>query len=71
MSATLSGSSPSPSLSRPVGSSPSPASTAPTRQDILFVTARAKMALDLAHPPAARRELERLEAVEGRWSIES
>lgn len=34
-----------------------------TRRDILYITARAGMALDLAHPTAARRELERLKAI--------
>ncbi|MGW7406052.1 hypothetical protein ACWGI9_20365 [Streptomyces sp. NPDC054833] len=41
-----------------------------TRQDILYITARAGMALDLAHPTAARRELERLEAIARRWGVE-
>lgn len=41
-----------------------------TRQDILYITARAGMALDLAHPTAARRELERLEATARRCGVE-
>ncbi|WKX17486.1 hypothetical protein [Streptomyces sp. HUAS CX7] len=41
-----------------------------TRQDILYITARAGMALDLAHPTAARRELERLEAIARRCGVE-
>ncbi|MBX7547748.1 hypothetical protein K1Y78_06850 [Streptomyces sp. tea 10] len=41
-----------------------------TRQDILYITARARMALDLAHPRAARRELERLKVIARRWSTE-
>ncbi|MFD7684840.1 hypothetical protein [Streptomyces sp. NPDC059781] len=41
-----------------------------TRQDILYATARAGMALDLAHPTAARRELERLEAIARRCGVE-
>lgn len=40
-----------------------PGLDAATRQDIVYITARASMALDLAHPAAARRELERLEAI--------
>ncbi|GAA1911390.1 hypothetical protein GCM10009837_39820 [Streptomyces durmitorensis] len=43
---------------------------AATRQDILYVTARAEMALDLAHPTAARRELERLEVIARRCGVE-
>ncbi|MFG3249506.1 hypothetical protein [Streptomyces sp. NPDC048187] len=42
-----------------------------TRQDILYITARAGMALDLAHPAAARRELERLQAIARRCGVES
>ncbi|NBM14715.1 hypothetical protein [Streptomyces sp. GC420] len=34
-----------------------------TRQDVHYITGRAWMALDLAHPTAARHELERLEAI--------
>ncbi|MFJ9590440.1 hypothetical protein [Streptomyces acidicola] len=41
-----------------------------TRHDILYITARARMALDLAHPTAARRELERLKAIARRWGLE-
>ncbi|WP_311570280.1 hypothetical protein [Streptomyces lancefieldiae] len=41
-----------------------------THQDILYITARAGMALDLAHPAAARRELERLEAIARRCGVE-
>ncbi|MFF9286660.1 hypothetical protein [Streptomyces griseosporeus] len=37
-----------------------PGLDAATREDIVYVTARAGMALDLAHLAAARRELERL-----------
>lgn len=40
------------------------------RQDILYVSARAEMALDLAHPTAARHELERLSALARRWCVE-
>ncbi|MFE7468083.1 hypothetical protein ACFU6R_28835 [Streptomyces sp. NPDC057499] len=40
-----------------------------TREDIVYITARAAMALDLDHPVAARRELERLEAVERRHGL--
>ncbi|MEU7576657.1 hypothetical protein AB0B50_03515 [Streptomyces sp. NPDC041068] len=40
------------------------------RQDIRYITGRAGMALDLAHPAAAQRELERLEAVARRWGVE-
>ncbi|MDQ0983826.1 hypothetical protein [Streptomyces sp. V2I9] len=36
---------------------------AATRHDIAYICARAGMALDLAHATAARRELERLEAL--------
>ncbi|MDX3377339.1 hypothetical protein PV390_23360 [Streptomyces sp. ME02-6991-2A] len=43
---------------------------AATRQDILYIQARAGMALDLAHPAAARRELERLEAIARRCGVE-
>ncbi|MFB6779410.1 hypothetical protein ACFCX0_18750 [Streptomyces sp. NPDC056352] len=43
---------------------------AATRQDILYITARAGMALDLAHPTAARRELERLKEIARRWGVE-
>ncbi|MFJ2946611.1 hypothetical protein ACIO8H_03035 [Streptomyces sp. NPDC087226] len=41
-----------------------------TRRDILYITARAGMALDLAHPTAARRELERLKAIARRCGVE-
>ena len=41
-----------------------------TYQDILYITARASMALDLAHPTAARRELERLEGIARRCGVE-
>ncbi|WP_240528269.1 hypothetical protein [Streptomyces amritsarensis] len=47
-----------------------PGLDAATRQDILYVWARAGMALDLAHPTAARRELERLEAIAQRCGVE-
>ncbi|MEU3787036.1 hypothetical protein [Streptomyces sp900129855] len=47
-----------------------PGLDAATRQDVLYVTARAGMALDLAHPAAARRELERLKAIGRRWGVE-
>ncbi|UUN26546.1 hypothetical protein [Streptomyces sp. FIT100] len=43
---------------------------AATRQDILYVTARAGMALDLAHPDSAQRELERLKAIARRCGVE-
>ncbi|MET8115622.1 hypothetical protein [Streptomyces prasinus] len=41
-----------------------------TCQDILYITARAGMALDLAHPTAARRELERLKGIARRCGVE-
>ncbi|MFI2426306.1 hypothetical protein ACH5A7_19760 [Streptomyces sp. NPDC018955] len=41
-----------------------------THQDTLSISARADMALDLAHPTAARRELERLEAIARRCGVE-
>ncbi|MGW7080299.1 hypothetical protein [Streptomyces sp. NPDC054866] len=47
-----------------------PGLDAATRQDILYITARAEMALDLVHLAAARRELERLEALARRWGVE-
>lgn len=47
-----------------------PGLDAATRQDVHYITARAGMALDLAHPTAARRELERLKAIARRWSVE-
>ncbi|MEU1407329.1 hypothetical protein ABZ471_34155 [Streptomyces sp. NPDC005728] len=47
-----------------------PGLDAATRQDVLYITARAGMALDLAHPAAARRELERLEAIARRCGVE-
>lgn len=47
-----------------------PGLDAATRQDILYIQARAGMALDLAHPAAARRELERLKAIARRWGVE-
>ncbi|MET8750334.1 hypothetical protein ABZW32_09630 [Streptomyces sp. NPDC004667] len=47
-----------------------PGLDAATQQDILYVSARAGMALDLAHPTAARRELERLEAIARRCGVE-
>ncbi|MFF7357002.1 hypothetical protein ACFZA1_30840 [Streptomyces filipinensis] len=40
------------------------------RQDVLYLAARAWMALDLAHPAAARRELERLAAIARRRGVE-
>ncbi|MFD7975521.1 hypothetical protein [Streptomyces sp. NPDC059071] len=43
---------------------------AATRQDILYISARAAMALDLAHLTAARRELERLKAIARRCGVE-
>ncbi|MGW1587987.1 hypothetical protein [Streptomyces sp. NPDC002386] len=48
----------------------SPRLDAATREDIVYVTARASMAFDLAHLPAARRELERLEAIARHWGVE-
>ncbi|MEU2621378.1 hypothetical protein ABZ642_25090 [Streptomyces sp. NPDC007157] len=42
---------------------------AATREDIRYVTARAWMALDLAHVTAAQRELERLEAIARRCGV--
>ncbi|USQ85646.1 hypothetical protein NFX46_18900 [Streptomyces phaeoluteigriseus] len=47
-----------------------PGLDATTRQDILYISARAGMALDLAHPTAARRELERLKAIARRCGVE-
>ncbi|MFE3764300.1 hypothetical protein ACFXPI_21375 [Streptomyces sp. NPDC059104] len=47
-----------------------PGLDAATQQDILYVSARAAMALDLAHPTAARRELERLKAIARRCGVE-
>ncbi|MER6349144.1 hypothetical protein ACWC10_25850 [Streptomyces sp. NPDC001595] len=47
-----------------------PGLDAATRQDILYLTARAEMALDLAHPAAARREYERLQDIARRWGVE-
>ncbi|WP_342281152.1 hypothetical protein [Streptomyces sp. CLV115] len=47
-----------------------PGLDAATRQDILYISARAGMALDLAHPTAARRELERLKAIARRCGVE-
>ncbi|MGY3205445.1 hypothetical protein [Streptomyces sp. TE5632] len=41
-----------------------------THQDILYITARAGMALDLAHPTAARRELGRLKGIARRCGVE-
>lgn len=46
-----------------------PGLDATTRQDVLHVTARAGMALDLAHPVAAQRERERLETIARRWGV--
>ncbi|MCL6736232.1 hypothetical protein [Streptomyces neyagawaensis] len=43
---------------------------AATRQDVLYLTARAGMALDLAHPAAAQRELDRLTALARRCGVE-
>ncbi|MEW1778329.1 hypothetical protein [Streptomyces sp. NPDC086777] len=43
---------------------------AATREDIGYVTARAWMALDLAHVAAAQRELERLKAIARRCGVE-
>ncbi|MFD4509860.1 hypothetical protein [Streptomyces sp. NPDC058457] len=42
---------------------------AATREDIVYVTARAWMALDLAHVTAAQRELERLKAIARRCGV--
>ncbi|MFJ4686341.1 hypothetical protein [Streptomyces sp. NPDC088789] len=47
-----------------------PGLDAATRQDIRYLLARAGMALDLAHPTAARRELERLTALARRCGVE-
>ncbi|MFG3509245.1 hypothetical protein ACGF5F_27495 [Streptomyces sp. NPDC047821] len=47
-----------------------PGIDAASRQDIHYISARAGMALDLAHPTAARRELERLEAIARRCGVE-
>ncbi|MFJ9821373.1 hypothetical protein ACIRU3_40190 [Streptomyces sp. NPDC101151] len=43
---------------------------AATRQDVLYITTRAWMALDLANPTAARRELDRLKTIARRWGVE-
>lgn len=48
-----------------------PGLDAATRRDILYITARAEMALDLAHPAAAQRELDRLKAIARRCGVES
>ncbi|MFF2008300.1 hypothetical protein ACFVWY_04365 [Streptomyces sp. NPDC058195] len=40
-----------------------------TREDIVYITARAAMALDLGHPVAAQRELERLRSLERRCGV--
>jgi hypothetical protein len=47
-----------------------PGLDAATHQEILYISARAGMALDLAHPTAARRELERLKAIARRCGVE-
>ncbi|MFJ7017214.1 hypothetical protein ACIQUW_02530 [Streptomyces sp. NPDC101117] len=47
-----------------------PGLDAATCRDILYVSARADMALDLAHPRAAWRELERLKAIARRCGVE-
>ncbi|MET9434914.1 hypothetical protein [Streptomyces sp. NPDC006551] len=47
-----------------------PGLDATTRQDIRYITARAGMALDLAHPRAARHELERLKTIARRCGVE-
>ncbi|MFG3493441.1 hypothetical protein [Streptomyces sp. NPDC047928] len=47
-----------------------PGLDAATRQDVLYITARAGMALDLAHPAAAHRELDRLKAIARRCGVE-
>ncbi|MEE1742595.1 hypothetical protein [Streptomyces sp. BE147] len=47
-----------------------PGLDAAAHQDILYISARAGMALDLAHPTAARRELERLQAIARRHGVE-
>jgi hypothetical protein len=47
-----------------------PGLDAATRQDVLYITARAGMAVDLAHPTAARRELDRLKEIAQRWGLE-
>ncbi|GHI82933.1 hypothetical protein Sxan_02970 [Streptomyces xanthophaeus] len=46
-----------------------PGLDAATRRDVLYVSARAGMALDLAHPTAARRELERLREIARRCNV--
>ncbi|MFB8384687.1 hypothetical protein ACFYZ6_24660 [Streptomyces rubiginosohelvolus] len=48
-----------------------PVLDATTRRDIDYICARAGMALDLAHATAARRELERLEALARRLGVKS
>jgi hypothetical protein len=47
-----------------------PGLDAATHKEILYISARAGMALDLAHPTAARRELERLKAIARRCGVE-
>ncbi|MGW6026182.1 hypothetical protein [Streptomyces sp. NPDC055099] len=46
-----------------------PGLDAATRQDILYISARGAMALDLAHPAAAGHELERLEEIARRCGV--
>ncbi|MFI8192096.1 hypothetical protein ACIF8T_25485 [Streptomyces sp. NPDC085946] len=48
-----------------------PGLDAASREDVVHLAARAGMALDLAHPTAARHQLERLQAVARRWGLES
>lgn len=43
---------------------------AATLHDIHYITARAGMALDLAHPVAAQRELDRLKVIARRYGVE-
>ncbi|MDX2960545.1 hypothetical protein [Streptomyces acidiscabies] len=40
-----------------------------TREDVLYITARAESALDLAHADAAKRELERLKTLARRCGV--
>ncbi|WP_245235806.1 divergent polysaccharide deacetylase family protein [Streptomyces durhamensis] len=56
--------------SRAAASKNAPDLDVAARQDVLYLAARAWMALDLAHPAAARRELERLAAIARRRGVE-
>jgi hypothetical protein len=47
-----------------------PGLDAATRQDVFYLMGRATLALDLAHPAAAQRELDRLTALARRCGVE-